>query len=80
MNWEIRMGKLLIALQLLINKGRIKMKYIVDQNITLDQLINLYSSIGWSSYTQNPWQLQKAVANSLFAISAYNHNQLVGLI
>ena len=56
------------------------MKYIVDQNITLDQLINLYSSIGWSSYTQNPWQLQKAVANSLFAISAYNHNQLVGLI
>ena len=53
MNWEIRMGKLLIALQLLINKGGIKMKYIVDQNITLDQLINLYSSIGWSSYTQN---------------------------
>ena len=29
------------------------MKYIVDQNITLDQLINLYTSFGWSSYTQN---------------------------
>lgn len=54
MKWEIRMGKLLIALQLLINKGGIKMKYIVDQNITLDQLINLYTSVGWSSYTQNP--------------------------
>ena len=30
MKWEIRMGKLLIALQLLINKGGIKMKYIAD--------------------------------------------------
>ncbi|WP_233557722.1 hypothetical protein [Lactobacillus sp. ESL0260] len=46
------------------------MKYIADQNIALDQLINLYTSIGWSSYTQNPRQLQKAVANLLFTIGA----------
>ena len=56
------------------------MKYIADKNIALDQLINLYTSLGWSSYTQNPQQLQKAVANSLFAIGAYDQNQLVGLI
>ena len=56
------------------------MKYIADQNIALDQLINLYTSVGWNSYTQNPRQLQKAIANSLLAIGAYDHNQLVGLI
>ena len=56
------------------------MKYIADKNIAMDQLINLYKSVGWSSYTQNPRQLQKAVANSLFVIGAYDQNQLVGLI
>ena len=56
------------------------MKYIADKNIAMEQLINLYTSVGWSSYTQNPRQLQKAVANSLFAIGAYDQNQLVGLI
>ena len=56
------------------------MKYIADKNIAMDQLINLYTSVGWSSYTQNPRQLQKAVANSLFAIGAYDQHQLVGLI
>ena len=56
------------------------MKYIADKNIAMEQLINLYTSVGWSSYTQNPRQLQKAVVNSLFAIGAYDQNQLVGLI
>ena len=56
------------------------MKYIADKNIAMEQLINLYTSVGWSSYTQNPRQLQKAVANSLFAIGAYDQHQLVGLI
>ena len=56
------------------------MKYIADKNIAMEQLINLYTSVGWSSYTQNPRQLQKAVANSLFANGAYDQNQLVGLI
>ncbi len=56
------------------------MKYIADKNIAMEQLINLYTSVGWSSYTQNPRQLQNAVANSLFAIGAYDQNQLVGLI
>ena len=56
------------------------MKYIADKNIAMEQLINLYTSVGWNSYTQNPQQLQKAVVNSLFAIGAYDQNQLVGLI
>ncbi len=56
------------------------MKYIADKNIAMEQLINLYTSVGWSSYTQNPRQLQKALANSLFAIGAYDQNHLVGLI
>ena len=56
------------------------MKYIANKNIAREQLINLYKSVGWSSYTQNSQQLQKAVVNSLFAIGAYDQNQLVGLI
>ncbi len=54
--------------------------YKKEKNMTLDQLDTLYSSVGWISYTNNVSKLQKAVANSLFVLSAWDDKQLIGLI
>ncbi|MEJ6348942.1 GNAT family N-acetyltransferase [Holzapfeliella sp. He02] len=48
--------------------------------IDVDKLDQLYSSVGWSSYTANLNQLAKAVNNSRTVISAWDYDQLVGLI
>lgn len=48
--------------------------------IDVDKLDQLYSSVRWSSYTNNLNQLVKAVNNSRSVISAWDYDQLVGLI
>ena len=56
------------------------MNFLTDKNINLKQLINLYQSVGWTSYTEKPKLLQQAVHNSLYVLGAFDHNQLIGLI
>lgn len=56
------------------------MNFLTDKNINLKQLINLYQSVGWTSYTEKPELLQQAVHNSLYVLGAFNHDQLIGLI
>ncbi|BDR60807.1 GNAT family N-acetyltransferase [Lactobacillus xylocopicola] len=56
------------------------MEYNTSKNIDLDQLIKLYTSVGWTAYTQSPENLSAAVANSLTVITAIDAGQLVGLI
>lgn len=43
------------------------------------QLIGLYTAVGWSAYTREPARLEAAVAASLFVVTAWDHDQLVGL-
>ena len=46
----------------------------------LDTILNLYSSVGWTNYTDNPEMVKKAYENSLLTLGAYDSNQLVGVI
>lgn len=43
-------------------------------------LVQLYKAVGWSGYTQNPENLVPMVANSWYVCSAYDGQQLVGLV
>ncbi len=44
------------------------------------ELLSLYGSVGWTSYTNDPEVLFRAVKNSAFVISAWNAGgRLVGL-
>ncbi|MCL2735413.1 MAG: GNAT family N-acetyltransferase [Propionibacteriaceae bacterium] len=42
-------------------------------------LVDLYSSVGWSAYTQDPSRLQEAVRRSLLTATAWEDDRLVGL-
>lgn len=44
------------------------------------EILNLYTSVGWTSYTDNPEVLRKGFENSLLILSAYEDGQLSGII
>lgn len=46
----------------------------------LDTILNLYSSVGWTNYTDKPEMLKKAYENSLLTLGAYDGDKLVGVI
>lgn len=54
--------------------------YKTDKDIKLNQLMDLYSDVQWVGYTDHPEKLGKIIENSLFNISAWNDDELVGLI
>ena len=45
-----------------------------------DTILNLYSSVGWTNYIDNPEMVKKAYENSLLTLGAYDSDQLVGVI
>jgi ribosomal protein S18 acetylase RimI-like enzyme len=50
-----------------------------SKEIPESDLISLYSSAGWSAYTQNPSQLVQAVRRSSYVATIWDQGQLVGL-
>ena len=44
------------------------------------EILSLYESVGWTFYCQHPDILEKAYANSLCILAAYEGDELVGLI
>lgn len=44
------------------------------------EILNLYQSVGWINYTQNPDMLKNAYEHSLKIIGAYDEEKLVGVI
>lgn len=50
------------------------------QNYNEDEITNLYKSVGWINYTNNPQMLKEAYANSLKILGAYNDEKLLGVI
>lgn len=44
------------------------------------EILNLYNSVGWTNYTDNPKMLQNAYANSLKIYGAYVDEKLIGII
>ena len=44
------------------------------------EILNLYKSVGWINYTNNPKMLEMAYANSLRILGAYEDEKLIGII
>lgn len=43
-------------------------------------IIDLYESVNWTNYTQNPNSLLQGIQNSLCLIGAFKGNRIIGLI
>lgn len=54
--------------------------YTTEKPTQLDEIICLYCSVGWTRYTGSPDALMTALQNSTYVISAYQNDQLMGLI
>lgn len=54
--------------------------YKEEKQIDQVSLLNLYNDAGWTAYTDNPEQLEKAIRNSLYTLTARKDNKLVGLV
>ena len=50
------------------------------ENFHLEEIINLYQSVGWTNYLERIGILEEAYANSLCVIGAYDNEKLVGII
>jgi len=45
-----------------------------------DEIIPLFSSVGWVNYTNSPNVLENAIKNSLLTLGAYDGEKLIGII
>lgn len=45
-----------------------------------DEILNVYQSVGWINYTNQPDMLKKAYESSLKILGAYDGEKLVGII
>lgn len=50
------------------------------RNYNESEILNLYQSVGWINYTNNPKMLEDAYANSLKILGAYEGEKLIGII
>ena len=50
------------------------------KNYNEAEILNLYKSVGWTNYTNNPSMLKSAYANSLKILGAYENENLLGII
>ena len=46
----------------------------------MTDLLALYSSVGWTNYTNNPTMLKEAVKASLWQLAVYDEKELVAYI
>ena len=42
------------------------------------EILPLYTSVGWTAYTDHPELLRKGFENSMLTLAAYEGNQLLG--
>ncbi|WP_281192619.1 GNAT family N-acetyltransferase [Erysipelothrix rhusiopathiae] len=54
--------------------------YKQNVDLELNDVLKLYNDAGWYAYTNNPEKLMRAIKNSMITLTAWNGNQLVGLI
>ena len=49
-------------------------------NIKMEQILELYNSVHWTNYSNNPSMLESAIRHSLKILGAYSENKLIGII
>jgi GNAT superfamily N-acetyltransferase len=47
--------------------------------VDLEEVVELYRSVGWSVYAERPQVLEQAIAGSSFVVTARDHGRLVGM-
>lgn len=54
----------------------------IKEYITYDEteILNLYTSVGWTAYTDHPEVLRNGFEHSLLTLAAYEGDQLLGII
>lgn len=60
-------------------KVRFAMELKFTKELPLQNLIDLYSSVGWIAYTRDPERLKRAVEDSSFVVSLWNEDELIAL-
>ena len=50
------------------------------KNYNEQEILNLYSSVGWTAYTDDPASLKAGFQNSLLTLGAYEGDTLLGVI
>ena len=45
-----------------------------------DEILRLYTQVGWTAYTENMPALERGYKNSLYILAAYENHQLIGII
>ena len=51
-----------------------------SKNLQLNEIVNLYRSVGWTNYLKRVDIVKKSYADSLCVLGAYDYDQLVGVI
>jgi ribosomal protein S18 acetylase RimI-like enzyme len=51
-----------------------------EREIDFQKMFALYDNAGWTTYTSNPETLRQAINNSLYILTAWSGQQLVGLL
>lgn len=51
-----------------------------EREADFHKILALYDNAGWTAYTSNPETLQQAISNSLYVLTAWSGQQLVGLL
>ncbi|MGQ7355874.1 GNAT family N-acetyltransferase [Streptococcus suis] len=54
--------------------------YTKNPQLDFPAVLDLYTSVGWTSYTNRPDMLQKALERSLLILAAFDGDRLVGLL
>lgn len=57
-----------------------KINYKQYNDYNESELLDLYKSVGWTSYTSRPETLKNAYKHSLFILAAYDEEILIGII
>ncbi len=50
------------------------------KNYKDDEILSLYTAVGWTAYTENPAALKAGYENSLLILAAYEGDELQGII
>lgn len=45
-----------------------------------DEILRLYTAVGWTAYTENPIALRQGFEHSLLVLAAYENEELLGII
>lgn len=51
-----------------------------EKDTDFQKILALYDNAGWTAYTSNPETLHQAINNSLYILTAWSGQQLVGLL